>query len=474
VISPGVRLGYRRGRGTNGRGGTWLAASRAGDGKRVQARLGRADDATPADGVALLTHEQAKEAARAWVKAIRTGAGASPALTVNAALDRYFEARAAEGMKSLQDAKTRAALHIRPTLGELRLSELTVDRVRKWRDGMVSAPKRFRTRRFAEQPNARAVDLSDPEIARRRRDTANRMLTTLKAALNWSRDHRLTDDDTAWRLVKPYRSTTAARVRFLSTAEQQRLLDSAAGDLRDLIAAALMTGARFGELARLTVRDFDGTNGSVFVAESKSGKARHIPLTAGGLALFVRLAADRPAASPLLTRNGQRWERATISGRSRRRSLPRAGKHHPSRTPAFLCQHHGPGRRAADSGGAGARPLRYPDGRQALCAPGAVLRGRRDPEHGAGSCVSTLDLSLIPSYRNPLTGAILHISTLSADCEVGARPNILKLVKLTKISLQDTSLHILCNPDHRLCTFFRFKEKSDGAGLKLRLTNSVY
>ncbi|RWG08368.1 MAG: site-specific integrase, partial [Mesorhizobium sp.] len=97
VISPGVRLGYRRGRGSHGRGGAWLAASRTVDGKRVQTRLGRADDMLPADGKNILTHEQAKDAARAWAKSLKAGGEAPAALTVNDALDKYFEARAAEG-----------------------------------------------------------------------------------------------------------------------------------------------------------------------------------------------------------------------------------------------------------------------------------------------------------------------------------------------------------------------------------------
>ena len=138
-------------------------------------------------------------------------------------------------------------------------------------------------------------------------------LTVLKAALNWAREHRLCEDDSAWRLAKPYRNTTSARVRFLSSAEQQRLLDATTGDHRDLFAAALMTGARFGELARLTPRDFDVANASVFVAESKSGKARHIPLTTGGRVLFTRLAADRRAdgGSALLQRAGEPWKPAS-------------------------------------------------------------------------------------------------------------------------------------------------------------------
>ena len=294
------------------------------DGTRKQAGLGLADDVTTADGKRVLTCEQAKASARTWAKELRAGAPASTALTVNDALDRYFEARAAEGMKSIYDAKSRAKTHMRPALGRLLVVELTVDRLRRWRDGMVAAPKRLRTSRFADKANTRAVDLTDPEIARRRRDTANRTLTTLKAALNWARDHQLVEDDRAWRLVKPFRATTAARVRFLTTDEQQALLSAAEGAVRDLIAAALMTGARFGELARLAVKDFDRINGSVFIAESKSGKARHVPVSVGGVALLERLAADRGRADPLLRRGGERWKPASYQ-REFKGAVTRAG-----------------------------------------------------------------------------------------------------------------------------------------------------
>jgi hypothetical protein len=114
VVAPGVRLGYRRGRGTHGRGGSWLAAARTADSIRQQTRLGKADDLMPADGVKVLDHEQAKAAARLWAKSIKAGNANSPALTVNDVLDRYFEARAAEGMKAVQEARGRAAFHIPP------------------------------------------------------------------------------------------------------------------------------------------------------------------------------------------------------------------------------------------------------------------------------------------------------------------------------------------------------------------------
>jgi integrase len=305
VISPGVRLGYRRGRGTRGGGGTWLAATRTPTGKRLQARLGRADDATTADDAAVLSCEQAKDKARAWAKAVLAGKpDPAPGLTVDLILDRYLEVREAEGMKSIYDARSRAKTHIRPKLGEVLVSELTSERIRRWRDEMVKAPKRLRTKKLATLPKTRPVDLSDPEALRKRRDTANRTLTTLKAALNWAFEHRLAADDVAWRTVKPFRATTAARVRFLDADDQRKLLEKTTGALQDLVAAALVTGARFGELARLRVQDFDRGNASVFIAESKSGKARHIPLPAGGAKLFERLCEGRSPAVPLLAQDG--------------------------------------------------------------------------------------------------------------------------------------------------------------------------
>jgi integrase len=87
------------------------------------------------------------------------------------------------------------------------------------------------------------------------------------------------------------------------------LLQASSGTLRRLVAAGLMTGARFGELARLRVSDFDQTNGSIFIAKSKSGKPRHVPLTDGGVDLFRSLATDRGTNEFLLTRdNGKQWK----------------------------------------------------------------------------------------------------------------------------------------------------------------------
>ncbi|MER8968451.1 tyrosine-type recombinase/integrase [Mesorhizobium sp. M0808] len=111
-----------------------------------------------------------------------------------------------------------------------------------------------------------------------------------------------------------YRNTTSARIRFLSPEEQRALVAASNGAIRDLVSAALVTGARFGELARLRVADYDVVNKSVFIAESKGGKPRHVRLPDGGADLFARLAADRGAGKFLLRQeSGAAWAPSTYN-----------------------------------------------------------------------------------------------------------------------------------------------------------------
>ena len=73
-----------------------------------------------------------------------------------------------------------------------------------------SQPRRFRPK--------------DTEAVRRRRATANRVLTYLKAALNHAWRAGLVPSDDAWRRVKPFRSVDAPVIRYLSHDEITRLL----------------------------------------------------------------------------------------------------------------------------------------------------------------------------------------------------------------------------------------------------------
>jgi integrase len=151
----------------------------------------------------------------------------------------------------------------------------------------------------------------DAEGRRARRSTANGVLTLLKAALNHAFRMGQVADDTAWRRVRPFQKVSAARVRYLVDDEARRLANACPPDLRALVTAALLTGARYGELAALRAHDFDDANGTVHIAQSKGGKARHVALTDEGRAFFRRAATGRAGDGILLPRaGGRRWNKS--------------------------------------------------------------------------------------------------------------------------------------------------------------------
>ena len=72
--------------------------------------------------------------------------------------------------------------------------------------------------------------------------------------------------------------------------------------------AALFTGCRYGELARMRTGDFNSDSGTVFVGKSKSGKARHVVLTAEGQRFFETLTAGRSSDALMLSHeDGSAW-----------------------------------------------------------------------------------------------------------------------------------------------------------------------
>ena len=131
----------------------------------------------------------------------------------------------------------------------------------------------------------------------------------LKAALNHAFDEEQVPSRDAWgRRLKPFEKVEVARVHYLSVAQAQRLLNAADADFRPLVRAALETGCRYGELARLEVQDFNPDAGTVAIRETKSGKPRHVILTPEGAEFFRQHCAGR-AGSALMFRHadGAPW-----------------------------------------------------------------------------------------------------------------------------------------------------------------------
>lgn len=302
LIEPGLHLGYRK---LASGPGTWLARRYTGQGKYTVENLRTADgalviadDYSEADGHTVLSFAQAQQAARGPRQR------SASAYTVADAMDGYLRYLESDGRlpHSIRDARYRDEAFIRPHLGGLKLATLTTDRLRLWRDEIAKAPPRLRTRKGEQQKHRKKPTSEDAKRARRA--SVNRTWTTLRAALNHALNDGKTDSDLAWRKIKPFRRVETSRVRYLTVAESKRLINACDPEFRLLVQAALQTGARYGELCRLEVHDFNADSGTLAIRQSKSGKARHIVLTDEGRAFFAQLTAGRAANDPML---GKRW-----------------------------------------------------------------------------------------------------------------------------------------------------------------------
>ena len=291
-IARGVALGYRR---TKTTCGTWTARlyDPAAEKPFTYRPLGPADDSADANGETVLDFYQAQNRARAWsiVRPERT-VPIPGTITVGEACDAYCDYLEAE-RKSGTDTRRRLKRKISATLRARRVADLTKAELERWRNGLVRKD---------------AVDIVSENKSK---DTANRELSMLKAALN-----RIFTDETsgivsdiAWRRVKPFRGVGRARQEHLDPQQARRLINSCEGALRNLVTAALLTGARPpGELAPLQCKHFRADICILTLPDGKTGP-RDVTLTDEAVQFFEGLTAGRDPEALLLPKDdGAAWD----------------------------------------------------------------------------------------------------------------------------------------------------------------------
>ena len=105
-----------------------------------------------------------------------------------------------------------------------------------------------------------------------------------------------------------------ARVRYLTVAEAQRLINASDPEFRPLVRAALETGCRYSELTRFEVHDFNPDTSTVAIRKSKSGKPRHVILTPEGADFFQQQYAGRSGSEIMFQHDdGTRWNKSEQS-----------------------------------------------------------------------------------------------------------------------------------------------------------------
>ena len=200
-IAKGLRLGYYRGSAA----GTWIGRRYRGGSVYDTTALGLADDLTDADGIKVFDFWQAQTAARRWAeqhRLIDEGMVRGGPYTVANAIDDYLAAiRAEKGPSAERNARYVFNASILLELGPVLVEKLTTDRLVRWRNSLATRPKRVRSKRTADRPAAREVP-NDDDARRKRKATANRIVTMLKAALNRAFQAGRVASDQAWRRVQ--------------------------------------------------------------------------------------------------------------------------------------------------------------------------------------------------------------------------------------------------------------------------------
>lgn len=268
-VRAGCHLGYRV---ISTGEGTWIARWRDDEGKQHYQSLGIHE-----------TFDHARKAADAWFNhAMQTDGG--DVLTVSQVWEHYIEELRAKGKATgAKDAEYR----FRQLVGNTDFGKMTMDRLRpkhikEWRDAIAatSAPA-----------------------------TVNRNLAVLLAAFNMAHGEKLVADDSSWRGIKKVNVPDNRRERVLRADERARLLDACEADLRPLVEGLMLTGARPGELAHVTVACFDVVHGTLRFPKGKTG-GRSVPISDKMAALCKAQSKNKLPAALMFTRaDGKPWHR---------------------------------------------------------------------------------------------------------------------------------------------------------------------
>lgn len=275
-IRSGFFIGYRK---LEQGEGSWIARRRE-DEKQKYHALGNFAD-----------YDEAVKAAEAWAAQLDQGV-VSFDVTVEEACRAYVDHRRINnGPASADDAdgRFRRQVYGKP-IGKIPLAKLQTKHVKEWLYALVEQ----------SEPE-------DEEDIRKAKDSANRNLSNLKAALNLALKDRLVATDAGWKTVTPFKGVGRRREYLLTLEDRQALFKVLPEDLRILATALLYTAARPGDMAKITIQGFDRQNGTLAIPTGKT-KRRVITLSTPARAFFAEQAKGKIGAAPLFTTNyGKAW-----------------------------------------------------------------------------------------------------------------------------------------------------------------------
>lgn len=239
--------------------------------------------------------DKAVELAREWFDHIGAG-GMTKAYTVADACTAYIKhIRTEKGDAAAADAQGRFDRWVLDTpLAKIELSKLKRDHIRRFRSTLINAP----------------VTVGG-ETRERAKDTINRDMSPLRAALNRAFADGKVITDFAWREdLKPIRNASRRRELYLDRAQRQALIKHAAPDIGAFLRGMSILPLRPGALAALDVGDFERRLRTLKIGTDKAGADRKLVLPESAAKFMEEQAGERPTDAPLLARaDGARWNK---------------------------------------------------------------------------------------------------------------------------------------------------------------------
>jgi len=289
TVERGTHLGYRAGP------STWIMRTYS-EGYTFK-RIGLADDHAEANGVSVLDFWQAVAAVRHRIATLGTpvpGIETTASTEVREALASYKENLAARGGDT--SSVDRVTLHLPNRLASKEIGLLVAGELKKWSNGLRST-------------------LSVGSI--------NRICNSLRAALNAVADSDPKVSRHAWEVGLKLLNDGEVQARNVILPEGQiRQIVAASYAINDafglLVEVAAVTGARVGQLARLTVGDVQATR--LMVPPSRKGSGKKVSQTPvvipASLTLRLKAAAKGRATHDLLLTkaSGKPWGKSEHGG----------------------------------------------------------------------------------------------------------------------------------------------------------------
>lgn len=297
MLSEGAHVGYFRGKVKGSWAARYHCPVRA---DYVRAIIGEADDLREADGISILNYKQAVDKALRWIELQSRGGQpateSDPDMTVAEAVTAYLAIRDARrssraGRQVKSDASSSLTRYVLEDkrLPPMKLSTLCEADLRAWQ----------------------------LRITRRKPSSIQRVVNDFKAALNAAFEtHRKVLPADLPIVIKfglkvdaPEVLTAAARDNQILGDDEVRAIVTAAmaidTDFGRLVVLLAATGARFSQIARMTVGDVQAAQGRLMVPQSFKGRKRtlsHIRVAVGAdtLGVLVPVTEKRPSSAPLL------------------------------------------------------------------------------------------------------------------------------------------------------------------------------